>query len=47
MLTMAIHDNNIGGHSVCAATNNNDDTRLNYLEGILRQYIKSSIRTNN
>ena len=47
MLTTAIHDNSVGGHSICAATNNNDNARLYYLERILPQHIKSSIQTNN
>ena len=46
MLTTAIHDNNVLGYSAHVATNNNDDTRLDYLEGILRQHIKSAIQTN-
>ena len=45
-LITAIHDNNIGGHSAHVATNNNDDTRIDKLEEIVRQYIKSKIRTN-
>ena len=44
MLNTALHDNNVGGHSVC---NNNDDTRLDFLEGILRQHITSQTQTNN
>ena len=47
MLTKAIHDNNLGGHSARVATNNNDDTCLDKLEEILRQHIKSAIWTNN
>ena len=47
MLITAVHDNNFGGHSACVATNNNDDTRLDKLEEILRQHIKSTIRINN
>ena len=47
MLITAINDNNIRGHSACVATNNNDDTRLDKLEEVLRQHIKSAIQTNN
>ena len=37
LLTTAISDNNIRGHSADVATNNNDDTRLDKLEEIVRQ----------
>ena len=47
MLTTTIHDINVGGHSACVATTNNDDTRLDKLEEVVHQYIKSIIWTNN
>ena len=46
-ITTGIHKNNVGGHSIRGATNNNDDTRLDYLEGIIRQHITYQTRTNN